>query len=482
MNKKTYLTLLVTIISIFMLSFSGVPAYASALPGQIILPEIVMAAPWDPTMTFTFTNVYDTCLLRNGRCECVYLADNGTLTTNRDVTYEILWADEIVVLKANEVLSGYDFSEGLCFYHEAGDKDIDYIYVGKIYKEDEKYNFKDKNYFEYYGSIRDYAVSVVEPSDVQTQNTVSPVAAPPVNVSNIDTKIAKPTESTVLVNGAKIEFAAYNIENYNYFKLRDLAYVLNGTEKQFNVYWDNLNDAISLTSGYKYDFIGNELAPAQKNDAIAERTNSRVILNGKTVVFTAYNIGGFNYFRLRDIGEALDFGIDWNETENAIIIDTSKNYMNEPVASTGKSTPLPDASPNANEAFYIVGADSQKYFAGYPTVPYILDKYGIGPEKIKLYDKTDSYIVYSLDFRAENISDTDYDYRSDVIYDVLDEYGFVCPDFPWPSESDIWGQYGELEKNTSMTMSLMVKDNVMVIYETNSGGKKYIDLFIIAKM
>jgi hypothetical protein len=40
---------------------------------------------------------------------------------------------------------------------------------------------------------------------------------------------ASPTSSTVLVNGKNVAFDAYNINGNNYFKLRDLAYTLNGT-------------------------------------------------------------------------------------------------------------------------------------------------------------------------------------------------------------------------------------------------------------
>jgi hypothetical protein len=51
------------------------------------------------------------------------------------------------------------------------------------------------------------------------------------------------------VNGQSVAFNAYNIDGNNYFKLRDLAYALNGTEKQFEVGWDGAANAISLTSG-----------------------------------------------------------------------------------------------------------------------------------------------------------------------------------------------------------------------------------------
>jgi len=42
------------------------------------------------------------------------------------------------------------------------------------------------------------------------------------------TKITvNPTTSKVLVNGKIVEFEAYNINGYNYFKLRDLAQAVN---------------------------------------------------------------------------------------------------------------------------------------------------------------------------------------------------------------------------------------------------------------
>jgi len=63
------------------------------------------------------------------------------------------------------------------------------------------------------------------------------------------TKITvNPTTSKVLVNGKIVEFEAYNINGYNYFKLRDLAQAVNNTEKNFEVTWDAANNAINLIS------------------------------------------------------------------------------------------------------------------------------------------------------------------------------------------------------------------------------------------
>jgi hypothetical protein len=140
---------------------------------------------------------------------------------------------------------------------------------------------------------------------------------------------AKPTSSTVLVNGKNVAFDAYNISGNNYFKLRDLAYILSGTGKQFEVSWDGENNAIILTSGKPYTTVGGEMTGKGAGDKTPSLTNSKIILDGKEVQFTAYNIEGNNYFKLRDIGAAFDFGVDWDGANNTIVIDTSKGYTPE---------------------------------------------------------------------------------------------------------------------------------------------------------
>ena len=41
---------------------------------------------------------------------------------------------------------------------------------------------------------------------------------------------------------------------------------------------------------------------------------------------TAYNIGGSNYLRLRDLGRLIDFGVDWDNAAKLISIRTDKGY------------------------------------------------------------------------------------------------------------------------------------------------------------
>ena len=137
---------------------------------------------------------------------------------------------------------------------------------------------------------------------------------------------AFPTASTVLVNGEGHEFDAYKINDNNYFKLRDLAYVLSGTKREFDVSWDSQNNAILLTSGKPYTRVGGELVGKGAGEKTPSPTSSRILLDGADVNFMAYNIENNNYFRLRDIGEAFDFGVDWDGVSNSIFIDTNKGY------------------------------------------------------------------------------------------------------------------------------------------------------------
>jgi hypothetical protein len=137
---------------------------------------------------------------------------------------------------------------------------------------------------------------------------------------------ATPTASRVLVNGKEVSFDAYNINYNNYFKLRDIAYILNGTEKQFEIEYDSMTRAITLTSGKAYTAVGGEMAGKRPGDKTPAPSVSEIYLDGEKLHLTVYTIDGNNYFKLRDLGAALNFGVDWDGANNTILIDTSKGY------------------------------------------------------------------------------------------------------------------------------------------------------------
>ncbi len=142
--------------------------------------------------------------------------------------------------------------------------------------------------------------------------------------------MAKPTAATVLVDGKAVDFEAYNIEGNNYFKLRDLAMALNGSEKNFAVGYDQGKNAINLLSRSAYTPVGGELTRGSSKDnpngKTYKATNSVLYLDGLSIKMTAYNIENNNYFKLRDMGKCINFGVGYDNNTKTITIDTKAEY------------------------------------------------------------------------------------------------------------------------------------------------------------
>jgi hypothetical protein len=148
----------------------------------------------------------------------------------------------------------------------------------------------------------------------------SPVSTTKTNTSN---EKAIKTSNAVIVDGKKVNFEAYSINDSNYLKLRDLAYAINGSSKEFNIVWDNAKNAISIISKTKYSPQGGEMSLNTGNKtAEAVISNSKVYIDGKEAVFTAYNINSSTYFKLRDIAQVLNISIGWSEEVKTITLDT----------------------------------------------------------------------------------------------------------------------------------------------------------------
>ncbi|RCX23701.1 copper amine oxidase-like protein [Fontibacillus phaseoli] len=162
------------------------------------------------------------------------------------------------------------------------------------------------------------ASAPAEPAANPAEPTKEPAVKP------LKTAIAAPSVSKVLVDGKQVSFEAYNINNNTYFKLRDIAKTVNGTAKSFEVGWDGEHNAISLTAGEAYTAQGGELAvsanPKAKNAALS---TSKVYLDDQEAQLTSYVIGGNNYFKLRDIADALDITITFDSKTNTIGIETT---------------------------------------------------------------------------------------------------------------------------------------------------------------
>lgn len=131
---------------------------------------------------------------------------------------------------------------------------------------------------------------------------------------------AEPSTAKVSVNGAAIAPQAYTIDGYTYFKLRDVAKGLSGTVAGFDVAWDQEAKMVALQTGAAYKSKDGESDAVGEfaKTADAHVSEDPVLVNGEAVELMAYNIDGYNYFKLRDLGTALGFAVTWDSTAKMI--------------------------------------------------------------------------------------------------------------------------------------------------------------------
>ena len=123
------------------------------------------------------------------------------------------------------------------------------------------------------------------------------------------------------VDGVDADCDKYNIDGSNYFKLRDLAQLLSKTDSRFSISFDEQSNAVAVVSGKEYTPVGGELARGQDQSKTAVVSKQSVLIGGKAADgLSIYNIGGNNYFKLRDLGDALGFTVDYDADSNTAIV------------------------------------------------------------------------------------------------------------------------------------------------------------------
>ncbi|MEA4895248.1 MAG: hypothetical protein VB064_08290 [Oscillospiraceae bacterium] len=141
------------------------------------------------------------------------------------------------------------------------------------------------------------------------------------------TVTATPNNANISVNGTSYNCPAYLINGNNYIKIRDIAMMLKGTSKDFNVtyMWGQVN--LRDNNGESYEVLGSELTPIGNTVKTATLSTmpfmSTAIAEVKPL---AYIIDGSNYVMLRHIGMIEDFGVSYDSTTGTISIDTSTGY------------------------------------------------------------------------------------------------------------------------------------------------------------
>ena len=155
----------------------------------------------------------------------------------------------------------------------------------------------------------------------------------------------QPSTHVVTVDGERVDPQGYNINGYNFYKLRDIAYILNGTDSRFNVTWDGANNRIVLTDDAAYQEVGGEMtssaSTAIKN---VSESDSTIVLDGKTLSLTGYRINGNNYYKIRDVGSALGFSVDFDPETEIVLIGSANAGQDDTQDNPKDETPITNAA------------------------------------------------------------------------------------------------------------------------------------------
>lgn len=143
--------------------------------------------------------------------------------------------------------------------------------------------------------------------------------------------VAYANTQMVEVDGKPIEFNMYALRtdkgDTNYVRLRDVAYVLDGTSSSFNVDYNNNTIYIFTSMNYLGKNSGGMTTPFSGNMPYKAGTTTMMVdykpITLQTITLTDNNGGGYTYVKLRDLGNAIGFEVDWN-AKSGITIETPK--------------------------------------------------------------------------------------------------------------------------------------------------------------
>ena len=145
-------------------------------------------------------------------------------------------------------------------------------------------------------------------------------------VKEVKTIDVKATNQKVKLDGKDVVISGYNIDGYNYFKLRDLAAVLKDSQAKFGV--DYKDGVVTLTKAADYKVVESDQKPV-KAESKGMLTNDKVLVGDKTLTATAYKIDDLNYYKLRDLGKELGFGVGYDEATKSVLLTSVVNEKEE---------------------------------------------------------------------------------------------------------------------------------------------------------
>lgn len=135
---------------------------------------------------------------------------------------------------------------------------------------------------------------------------------------------AKISNQNVIFDDNKVAIAGFNINDNNYYKLRDVAALLSNSDVSFSVNYNSENNSVELGREKNYTKTSEDLKSIKTSKEEPKKSSQSVLVDGKKISFDVYSIDGYNYFKLRDLGRVIGFYVDFKEDTNSIIIKSVK--------------------------------------------------------------------------------------------------------------------------------------------------------------
>lgn len=149
---------------------------------------------------------------------------------------------------------------------------------------------------------------------------------------------ARPVKQMIEIDHYDVEMQGYNINGYNYMRLRDVAKALTekvrGDDAHFDIVYDAENNSVALQKGkdYKETEEGKHFAIGTE-DKVAVPSQVAVYIDEELLEaeLESYIIDGYTYYKLRDLGKAIGFCVDWLEATRTVQITTRQYAVRKPV-------------------------------------------------------------------------------------------------------------------------------------------------------
>lgn len=133
-------------------------------------------------------------------------------------------------------------------------------------------------------------------------------------------------EANIDVNGNQKSTPSYVIGGENYLRIRDAALLLKDTESKFSVEWNAADSVVDVQKGVAYAEEASPENPVERPELLPA---SPVRESDKGVIkLRGYRIGGYNYYRLRDMAKAFAFQIDYDAANKIVSIQTDDGKAN----------------------------------------------------------------------------------------------------------------------------------------------------------